>query len=263
MKRWLREHLWRKGYALDRVVDPGILTDWLSQIRPLASARPLIRIGSDHDGGYLVPDDLEGIDGCFSPGVDKSSDFEWYFAERGVPCYLADYSVDAPPLNHRLFSFEKFFVGPRSGGIYRSLEDWVGFNAPNAKNLILQMDIEGAEYGVLLSSPLELLARFRIVVVEFHRLDAMFSRNGFELISGAIDKLLKMFEIVHIHPNNVSGPFRNGGLIIPPVMEFTLLRRDRDFNRNIRPSFPHPLDRKNLPHLQDVPVPACWSNNVV
>jgi hypothetical protein len=37
---------------------------------------PLIRLGADGDGGYLVPDDLEDVAACFSPGVDDRASFE-------------------------------------------------------------------------------------------------------------------------------------------------------------------------------------------
>ena len=40
-------------------------------LKPKASKTPLIRIGGDGDGSYLVPDDLEGITACFSPGVNR------------------------------------------------------------------------------------------------------------------------------------------------------------------------------------------------
>ena len=48
----------------------------LHAMRPVATDRQLIRIGSPADGGYLIPDDLEGIRFCFSPGVAHSSAFE-------------------------------------------------------------------------------------------------------------------------------------------------------------------------------------------
>ena len=40
----------------------------------------LLRIGGDSDGGYLLPDDLENISSCFSPGVSDIFDFEFTLA---------------------------------------------------------------------------------------------------------------------------------------------------------------------------------------
>ena len=45
-------------------------------LKPKASKTPLIRIGGDSDGSYLVPDDLAGITACFSPGVNRIKYFE-------------------------------------------------------------------------------------------------------------------------------------------------------------------------------------------
>ena len=61
--------------------------------------------------------------------------------------------------------------------------------------------------------------RFRIIVIEFHGLDAIFVGRGYEYIHDAFSKLLKFFDVVHIHPNNccggcyrwlLNGPTHNG-----------------------------------------------------
>ena len=51
-----------------------------------------------------------------------------------------------------------------------TLEGWIDRNTPNSRQmtLLLQMDIEGAEFCVLLSTPTETLKRFRIMIIEFH-----------------------------------------------------------------------------------------------
>jgi hypothetical protein len=41
----------------------------LERLYPVEGGHPLIRVGPDGDGGYLLPDDLSGIVACFSPGV--------------------------------------------------------------------------------------------------------------------------------------------------------------------------------------------------
>ena len=60
----------------------------LQALRPLDPGIELIRIGPDSDGGYLVPDDLDGIRHAFSPGVSTESGFEAELAgprHAGVP----------------------------------------------------------------------------------------------------------------------------------------------------------------------------------
>ena len=43
---------------------------------PVKTEHELIRIGGSKDGGYLVPNDLSGIQACFSPGVSDLADFK-------------------------------------------------------------------------------------------------------------------------------------------------------------------------------------------
>jgi hypothetical protein len=82
-------------------------------IRPVATNIPLIRIGADEDGGYLIPDDLTGISACYSPGVDQIASFETALLEHGIPSHLADLSVEGPPPGTAAASFIKKFIGAK------------------------------------------------------------------------------------------------------------------------------------------------------
>jgi hypothetical protein len=232
--------------------------DFLKLIRPVDTNHPLIRLGGEGDGGYLAPDDLEGIDACFSPGVASTADFELHLAQRRIPCFMADYSVDGLPVQHPLFRFEKKFLGPTNDGIFMTLGDWVLRNSPNSTDMILQMDIEGSEYPVILETDPAILQRFRIIVGEFHNLEELWHPKGLDLIRLAFLKLLRYFEIVHIHPNNMGRAIANQGITIPPLMEFTFLRKDRIATSRPTTRFPHPLDRQNVPHKPNFPLPECW-----
>ena len=93
---------------------------------------------------------------------------------------------------------------------------------------------------------------------EFHDLDLLLDRAGFELINLTFTKILKDFEVVHIHPNNCSKVVEYGGIKIPPVIEITFLRKDRITSSEWALEFPHPLDRINVPRNLDIPLPKCW-----
>ena len=68
-------------------------------MRPYETDTPLIRMGDFGDGGYLLPDDLRGIAACYSPGVSEQASFEMDMAKRGIASFMADASVEKPPLN--------------------------------------------------------------------------------------------------------------------------------------------------------------------
>ena len=82
---------------------------FLDATRPLKTEHKLIRTGGELDGGYLIPDDMDGVKYCFSPGVSSVADFENDLAKRGIKSFLADYSVNGPPVENELFDFEKNF----------------------------------------------------------------------------------------------------------------------------------------------------------
>jgi hypothetical protein len=231
---------------------PTAATDqrWVSalihRLHPVTCGRELIRLGPERDGGYLVPDDLDGIESCFSPGVSNMSDFELDCARRGMKVFMADASVDAPAISHSQFHFVKRHVGAATQGESISLEEWIETSdAGSGADCLLQMDIEGCEYEALLSLPIAVQRRFRIIVVEFHFLDRLFCEPMFALYARAFEKLLTTHSCVHIHPNNICPAVTVGELEIPQIAEFTFLRNDRVENAQFATTFPHPLDRDN------------------
>lgn len=232
--------------------------DLLSLLKPIKTNHELIRIGGDGDGGYLIPNDLVGIDSCFSPGVSNVADFENDLTKKGIKCFLADFSVDAPPIKNKLFDFEKKYIGIKNNEVFMTLENWVELKASNKIDFILQMDIEGSEYPVILNTEELFFSKFRIILIEFHGLGQIFTKKGYEFIRSVFSKLLKNFDIVHIHPNNCCGTARHKDIVIPRVMEFTFLRKDRITHRSPAKIFPHPLDRKNVVSCPDIHLPSCW-----
>jgi hypothetical protein len=224
---------------------------FLSLLQPHKSKFSLVRVGGQNDGGYLIPDDLEGLDAIYSPGVAASSDFEAYFASQGLRCFLADNSVDSPPIHNDKIIFEKKHIGLSTSGYEMTLENWVLRNTPHSTNLVLQMDIEGSEWAVLTHAPESILTKFRIVVVEFHNLHRIFNSEGLASANLALTKLLQFFEIVHLHPNNGGGYIRFRNKQVPRVIEITFIRKDRVVNLEPTTIFPHKLDAPNLPNLRD------------
>lgn len=266
----LRRHaqlaLFRTGLVLNRAVHDWQIQHFLESIRPVKTPLELIRIGSGNDGGYLVPDDFvdENIGAVLSPGVGSISDFELYFASRGVPCVLVDKSVESLPVSHPKFRFMPLFLAASSnrekGKI--SLEDLISevsmSKEVGGKDLILQMDIEGAEWEVLSSVTTRVLKRFRFMVVEFHDLAVLLSsRASHQIVVSLFERLLKDFYVLHIHVNNTSPTPRIRGALVPNVIEMTLGRKDRiDKLRSLKDSRSEhhtPLSHACLPNAKDLP----------
>lgn len=109
--------------------DENELLDLIQLLRPIDAGHELIRIGGRGDGGYLIPNDLEGIGACFSPGVGPTSQFEQELATRfGIKCFLADASIEDPSFSAAespFFDFENKFIGCHNSENFIRLEDWI------------------------------------------------------------------------------------------------------------------------------------------
>ncbi len=258
-KKKVKNFFLKKNIFFSRTTSSECLKNFLYAARPVNVGIPLIRIGSANDGGYLLPNDLSEIVACFSPGVAKVADFENEMTKKNIPCFLADYSIENPPIKNQLFDFEKRFLGQINDERFMTLQDWVKRKAPPAGDLILQMDIEGAEYAVLLDSDHDLLSRFRIIILEFHNFEGLLQSRAFELINITFKKLLKNFAVAHVHPNNFSAITKFNAYEIPSDIEYTFIRRDRVLAEDPATTFPHPLDAKNNPHSEsDTALPNCF-----
>jgi hypothetical protein len=240
-------------------VTAGEVREFLKKLHPVNPGIELIRVGPKGDGGYLVPNDLEGLTACFSPGVDLESRFELELAERGLDIFMADYSIEKPMIDHPKFHFSKKFLGGDDSGHYMRLDTWASQSLPpeDQSDLLLQMDIEGFEYDSILSLSRPLLDRFRIIVIELHDLERLFDRYFFDQFSRIFEKLLVNHTVVHLHPNNNFRRKRRKGIDIHPLLEITLLRKDRVVSSEYFTDFPHPLDEPNLDRV-DAPLGKDW-----
>lgn len=230
----------------------------IRSLRPKRTDKNLIRLGGDSDGGYLLPNDLENIAACFSAGVGEVSSFEFDCAEMGMNIFMADASVDAPVINDPRFTFRKKFIGGENKGDYITLEKWIKESEIEPSgDLLLQMDIEGAEYEVLNSLSNDTLKKLRIIIVEFHDLHLLYDKEFYRKARSAFGKILQNHVCVHIHPNNSCNSRLIKGIEIPEAAEFTFIRKDRVKILGDAKEFPHPFDRDNI-ELSTIVLPPFW-----
>jgi hypothetical protein len=248
------------GYRIERedLPPPDHLLPFLRQLWPVAIDIPMIRCGGNADGAYLLPDDLDGIKALFSPGVAEVATFETAMGARGITCYLADASVTSPPFENPAFHFEAKFLGLRETQEFTTIDAWVDAYEPGDHDLLLQMDIEGAEWTVLSNVSDHLLGRFRIIVLEVHSMGQLLDPYGKQIIMEVLTRMLSTHHLVHNHPNNCGRLFRCRGVEVPDVMEMTFLRKDRAEPLGYARTFPHPLDIVNSSNLPLQILPPAW-----
>jgi hypothetical protein len=83
-KAAIRSALFALGFRAIRRTKVTDILDLMQKVRPQDCGIDLIRIGIGGDGGYLIPDDLEGLEYCFAPGVDTVTDFENNLADLNI-----------------------------------------------------------------------------------------------------------------------------------------------------------------------------------
>jgi len=262
LRSLIKRTAFRNYYWVEKINSKPELKTFLHQFREHYVSCELIRVGGGADGGYLLPNILNDVIYCFSPGVEYTSDFEVELSEKyNIKSFMADASVLQPPVSSSDFEFIPKFLGAKTGDDYITLSDWidksgVGLNS----NKILQMDIEGGEYDVLVYEDSETLASFSILVIEFHNLKKLFDRDFLKMVSGIFQKLFKNFSICHVHPNNHSRLVSLYGVDVPEVIEVTFVRNDQLHKCRSHQAvcLPHNLDSKNSVDSDDLIMPEIW-----
>jgi len=246
-----------KGILLDRFIQEQHIKSILKLLRPVASGHKMIRIGSNNDGGYIIPDVLDGIIACFSPGVATNSSFEWQLAELGIECYLADNSVEGPPQEHPRFNFIKKHLSSVPSHNEVTLSDWINQNV-NEGDLLLQMDIEGSEYSVIASTSIEVLSRFRVIIIELHEFDSIVTTIGNLTVMNVLNRLLQNHSVIHVHANNFGIPRKFQDKYIPRGIEVTFLRNDFITGAGYTSELPNSLDQPNSLKYPDLVLDEKW-----
>lgn len=222
---------------------------------------PLVRLGSQNDGGYLVPESLLGSSLCLSAGVSDNWSFESsLLAQYGINSRLCDKDLPGgePP-----FPLDRIWLDSWSHGDHLSLSDWIDVaGVANRSDLVLQMDIEGAEWAVLGACELSTLKQFRVLVLELHDVHLVLDEKWrSRVIDPVLTKVTGVFSVEHLHINNSHPPRERGGFFVPPIVEVTLVRRDLVAGRpQCEPHLPHPLDAPCNPHRQEARVPWYWQS---
>lgn len=194
-------------------------------LKPEVADTPYYRVGSEHDGGYILADDYDMNGYLISMGIDKNVDFEKELSKIGIHMDTYDYSVDRlpEPIDNARFFKEKV-------GSDVSLEETIvrAKKAISRENLglghsdlLLKMDIEGSEWDVL---PGQDLSNFRQIVLEGHWLFNITDNAFYNKVVASLEALRKNHTPVWVHANNDQPLIPMGAQPVPNVIEVLYLR---------------------------------------
>ena len=245
--------------SLDVSINQYKFDEIIHKLKPYDLGHELIRVGSVNDGGYLVPNILDQIHYCFSPGVGSKIDFEKNLLDYNIKSFLADGTIKKS-IELREFDFENKNLASYNSNTTITLENWVNSKVQKNFNLLLQMDVESFEYEIISSTPEEILKMFKIMVIEFHYIEKLNHYLIFNIFSQVLNKILLNFEIAHVHPNNCQGTFYVNNEKLPTALEVTFLRKDLcKYKKNIN-TLPNKLDSRNIESLPEVFLSEKWYN---
>lgn len=216
-----------------------------------ATGFPMVRIGKRADGGYIMLDDFDGIEACYSFGIGTEVSWEEDMATRGIDVYCYDHTIGhMPGNNEKLHFFRNGIAGADSrDGILKTMGTFLRENKNRTDNLILKMDVEGAEWEFLQEVEKSVLSRFKQMTFELHNLtDEKQSREIF----GCLNKLKETHQPVWIHGNNAGLVERAGDYMVPQMLEITYVRKDSYKLAECDYSCPIYLDDPNISDFNEI-----------
>lgn len=224
----------------------------LDYLRIFESDHEKIRVGSIHDGGYVIADSLE-YDCLISCGIANDIQFEKEFCSKypTVPCIAFDGTIDQLPEENSHIQFVKknisYFNSERTTTLVDLIEKYDA--------IFLKMDIESYEFRWFQILTEKQLQKIKQIVVEFHfpwtepRIAHFDAPVPIDQKQDVLKKVSQTHTLIHLHSNNCCGIVVYKGCIVPNVFECTYVRKDIQLPErcNTQP-LPTPLDRPNVPH---------------
>jgi hypothetical protein len=162
----------------------------------------LERYGSANDGGYLMCANLmDGAQAAYSYGIDKEDNWGCQVSKQlAVPVHQYDcFTPHRPTCEGGQFIFHDECVGARSEAVdgqpFDTITSQISRNGDAGKNLLLKIDVEGAEWDSLMATPDAVLDQIRQMPMEFHGVDQ-------PKFVEVVRHLKRKFYLVNLHFNN-------------------------------------------------------------
>jgi len=215
----------------------------------------LERFGEPHDGGYLMCANLlDGVEAGYSYGIAGYDQWGCDISRRfNVPVHqydCFDLTLTSCPDGEVVFHPEcvagSTFTD-QEGRPFDSVQNQIARNGHAGRHVVLKMDVEGAEWDALASTPDEAFERIDQIALEFHGL-----HGDPQKYMRTVEKLKHFYHVAHLHFNNYAcmqgaEPF--------PAWAYEVLFVSKRLGRedpNASPvARPHALDAPTNPKLPD------------
>ena len=184
-----------------------------------------IRFGDSSDGGYVLANNISDRDVCISIGIGDNISFDRSISSLVSNIFMYDHTIAEIDHNIPNALFIRMGLSKEEKPGFIRLYDCVG-DISDSKEIILKIDIEGDEWGIIAEVDEKILLRCKQIVIEFHHLQNFRIDEHYHDMISTLENLNKNHSLINIHPNN----WANFDVIlnspIPDVVEVTYLRKD-------------------------------------
>lgn len=217
------------GFDLDLRVDKDYYINLKNALKIYkVDGYGFVRVGlRTRDGGYVMVDDFSNSNIAYSFGINNDISWDNLMAERGYDIYQYDHTINFLPAYRTEFHwFKEGIAGTDTENEQlKSLKCFLDRNGhSDKKNMILKMDVEGAEWDFLETVTPEVLKQFDQIVFEMHNL--VRSKESKRIVR-LLEKLNETHALIHLHGNNSSVLLKIGNTIFPDVIETSYVSREK------------------------------------
>ena len=188
----------------------------------------LARAGRSYDGGYILIDNFYKNGIAYSFGIRDEISWDNDVANCGYQIFMYDMTINDLPYHRPEFHFFKEGIGGVKDPIQKldTLENFIERNGhQNRRNMILKMDVEGAEWDFLETVKSETLKQFDQIVFEFHDLVRNLTIERIGKMISNLKKLNQTHQVIHIHANNHVAAVNYEDDLYPDCLEVTYANR--------------------------------------
>ncbi len=224
----------------------------------------LCRLGRHGDGGYVMAEVFRHGSIAYSFGINDDVSWDEDMVQRGYDVYMYDHTIEGLPYKRRGFHFCKCGISSRESVSppMNTLEHLLqGNNHMNEHNMVLKMDVEGAEWDVLANMEENILVKFSQIVIEYHNLLAAGKKES-EIIFAALQKINATHKLIHLHGNNMGRYIKCGDRLFPDALEATYILKGLPsiILSDSEVKLPISLDEPNDPNRADL-ILGSWNCN--
>ena len=190
-----------------------------------------ILIGTKKNGCYVMLDDFKGIKIAYSIGINNIIHFDKTLAEKGIDIYMYDHTINKLPYENSKFHWKKIGIGGNNERTYniQTLEEMMKENGHlKEKNMILKIDVEGAEWNSLNDVSEKILLQYKYILIEYH-----FRTKRIALFYNILKKINKSHQSFYVHCSPFSHIIIFGNNRICSAIEVSyIIRKGYNFEKD-------------------------------